>query len=125
MRLRRSVLPLLLSSAALFVSACGPDCQSSCDKLFGDKSDECNIVVPGRSDDAGRQDLRNECVSHCQQALARNGDVGDYSPDERSSSADEVVLENEKQAALWMDCVAETSCEDLNSNYCAPTTNFP
>ena len=38
---------------------------------------------------------------------------------------DDVALENEQQAALWMDCVAETSCDNLDKNYCAPVKNFP
>src|SRR5688500_4547390 len=108
----------------LSLIACGPDCQSSCDKLFGDGSEECNITVAGNSDAAGQQRLTRDCVTQCESALARTGEIGDYSPNERPNANDEVSLENEKQAAMWMDCIAETECEYLKDNYCAPTTNF-
>jgi len=124
MRSFRSVLPLLLAPLALLVSGCGPDCQSSCDKLFGDAPDQCDLAsgLPG----VDPQNLRADCLSHCNGAMARNGEVSeDFNPDERSSGADEVTLDNEKEAALWMDCVADSSCENLNEGYCAPTTVFP
>ena len=31
-----------------------------------------------------------------------------------------VVLENERQAAAWMDCVDQTACERLSQGYCPP-----
>ena len=116
---------MLLAIGLVALQGCGPDCQSSCDKLFGDGEGECNIQVPGKEGEAGRVEMTRDCVSHCEQALARNGDVGDYSPNERAGANDEVSLDNEKQAALWMDCVEATSCDYLGENYCAPTTNFP
>lgn len=115
---------LLLVPVALFATGCGPDCQSSCDKLFGDAPGQCDLAsgLPG----VDPQNLRADCLSHCNGAMARNGEVsGDFNPDERSSGADEVTLDNEKEAALWMDCVADSSCENLNEGYCAPTTVFP
>jgi hypothetical protein len=114
---------MLLLLASLI--GCGPDCATSCDKLFGDGPGECNIQIPGKEGTTGRQEMIRECNAHCDSALARNGDVGDYSPNERASANDEVSLENEKQAAMWMDCVAETDCDFLGEGYCAPVTNFP
>ena len=29
-------------------------------------------------------------------------------------------LDNEKQAAIWMDCVEQTACEDIDDGFCAP-----
>jgi hypothetical protein len=116
----RLSFPLVIV-AALFAGGCGPDCQSSCDKIFGDQADQCGIAVPGKE----ASEMISECVAHCESAMKRNGDIGDYDPDERASGDDDISLENEKQAALWMDCVAETSCDNLNKNYCAPVKNFP
>ncbi|MDP2312307.1 MAG: hypothetical protein Q8P41_05335 [Pseudomonadota bacterium] len=120
----RAITPLLVLVAVL-ATGCGPDCYSSCEKIFGDSSGECDIQIPGKVGESGRQDMISQCVSHCERAMRRNGDVGDYTPNERASGDDDISLENEKQAALWMDCVAETSCDNLNSNYCAPVKNYP
>jgi len=112
----------LLTSLAL-VTSCGEpakDCYASCDKLFGESEGQCAIVVPGRT----AQEMTDDCVANCQYALARSGELGSYNPDERSSGTDDVSIDNEQQAAAWMDCIADTACDLLKSNYCAPTTNF-
>lgn len=121
---------LLVFSAALLAMACGPDagrrdCYGSCERLFGDAATECNIKVPGKEGESGRQEMISACVTHCDHAMRRNGEVGVYSPNERASADDHIALENEKQAALWMDCVAETSCKNLDTNFCAPVKNYP
>ncbi|MES2640306.1 MAG: hypothetical protein V4850_12510 [Myxococcota bacterium] len=121
----RAITLLLVFSAALLATGCGPDCQTSCEKIFGDAAGECDIQIPGKVGESGRQEMISQCVSHCEQALRRNGDIGDYSPNERAGGDDDISLENEKQAALWMDCVSETSCDNLNKNYCAPVKNYP
>lgn len=111
-----------LASCVLLVG-CGEaplDCYASCDKLFGDQAGQCEIVVPGRT----AQEMTNDCVASCDHALARSGELGSYNPNERSSGADDISLDNEQQAAAWIDCIHETSCDLLKSNYCAPTTNF-
>lgn len=119
----RHLLPSVLLAAALFTSGCGPDCQSSCDRLFGDGPDECNIPVPGHDTPTGISEVVNDCVAHCERALSENGDVGAYDPNS-TRAGDQVFLENEKQAALWMDCVSETECSNLQDGMCAPTQNF-
>jgi hypothetical protein len=117
-----SAAPVLLVALVALLAGCGPDCQSSCDKIFGDQADQCGIVVPGQT----AETMTRECVAHCEQALAENGEIGDYNPDVRATSGnDGPTLDNEKQAALWMDCVEETSCDYLNNGYCAPVKNFP
>jgi hypothetical protein len=120
----RATTILLLLSAAL-LGGCGPDCYSTCDKIFGDGAGECNIQIPGKVGAEGREEMINTCVTHCNSAMQHNGDIGDYSPNERASSDEDIGLENEKQAALWMDCVADMSCDNLNKNYCAPVKNYP
>lgn len=132
MRISTFLAVAALSFAGLALTGCGPDCQSSCEKLYGDGTDrngepQCNIELPGKEGAAGAQEMTRDCVAHCEHALARNGDIGDYKPNERASGNDEVSLDNEQQAALWMDCVEETSCVNLNPNgggYCAPVSNF-
>lgn len=116
---------VLLVSLVALASGCGPDCYSSCEKIFGDAADECDIQIPGKEGESGRQEMISQCVAHCESALSNNGDIGDYTPNERASGDDDIALENEKQAALWMDCVSETSCDNLNKNYCAPVKNYP
>ena len=114
------VLALTLVSTAGLLAGCGPDCNTSCDKLFGDRNEECRIVVPGRS----AQEMTNSCLAECEGALKVTGEMDGYDPDVRGSGAEDISLKNEQQAAAWMDCIAETSCKDLEDNYCAPTTNF-
>lgn len=121
----------LLPFVAAFAAGCGPDCQSSCERLYGDGPESCDLQVPGATSD----DMFSECLAHCNNAMARNGEVGAYNPNERAIGG-EVTLDNEKQAALWMDCVAETACGSpvvdgqnsvpgLSTGICAPTMNFP
>lgn len=101
--------------------AIGPSCQSSCEKLYGEGDGSCNIQIPSKTNG----EMLNECIAHCEGAMNVAGEIGDYEPNERAAGDDEVALENEEQAALWMDCVADTSCENLENNYCAPVKNFP
>ena len=107
----------LLTVAALFAAGCGPNCQSTCDRLYGATGDDCSITRPGVSSST---DLKNECMSVCGEALKVPGDLGNYDPNEWQGSSDSVTVRNDKQAAVWMDCIAETSCEDLEKGYCAP-----
>lgn len=114
---------IALCSIVLAVAGCGEDirdCYASCDKLFGDGEGQCAIAVPGRT----ASEMTNDCVATCEGALAHSGEMGNYNPNKRSSGADEITIENEQQASAWMDCIAETACVDLKTNYCAPTTNF-
>lgn len=115
--------PVVLFPLLLALAACGDvprDCQNTCEKLFGTEAEECNIVVPGRTGD----EMKNDCMAQCNYAMARSGELGDYSPNERTGGNEDVTITNDQQAAAWMDCIAETACTDLQANYCAPTTNF-
>lgn len=101
----------------LGVTGCGPNCQSTCQTLFGEAPDYCALTVPGKPLDESRK----ACVTQCEQALAQAGDVGDYDPFNQNLTGVSVHLDNEKQAALWMDCVEQHSCQDLSEGFCAPT----
>ena len=116
----------LLSLVGLFATGCGPNCQSTCTHVF-DRS-ECGIARPGIEP---REQITN-CVSACEYALSQPGEQGSYDPD-RPNTSSGVELENERQAAAWMDCVWATApegslsgseeCRALDEGYCAPT-NF-
>lgn len=98
------------------LSACEDtrSCQNSCRRAFRDE--QCNFQVPG----AETPRLIRDCVTECEIALRQTGDLNGYDPDVYGSvdRAQTFTLENEAQAAAWMDCVAETSCEDINEGFC-------
>lgn len=102
---------LLLGSAG-----CGPNCQEACNKLYSDNEGGCAISKPNST----LEENIKECRRECETALDYVGELDGYDPDERQGTSESVTLENEKQAAVWMDCVMETVCEDLRSGYCAP-----
>ena len=113
-------LTLVFGGAILVLqSACGPDCQSTCEKLYS-RGGECKFTSPGDPD--GEKSF-SVCSESCEEALATPGDAGDYNPNEKTSSSQSISLDNDQQAAMWMDCVAEKSCELIKSTggrFCAP-----
>lgn len=106
-----SVLPACAALALLPLLGvgCGPDCYTACAKLY---LEECNISAPGQSQD----ELLDDCVDTCQSALARPGEVGTYDPFRPQSSSNAIVIENDRQAALWMDCVDQSSCQNIKGD---------
>ncbi|MCO4747904.1 MAG: hypothetical protein KC912_24135 [Proteobacteria bacterium] len=113
MRLALLVLPL----AGLLAAGCGPTCPTTCAKIYGQAADgNCNTAIPGQTNEASF----DACVDMCEDALAIPGDLGGYNPNERVLSGELPELENEKQAAAWMDCIDGASCQTLNDGYCAP-----
>ena len=101
----RLVLIAVLSATS-FLTACGPTCQSTCQKLYSE--DECYIQRPGYQDD--QSGLIDNCMNYCQEALDAPGSQGSYDPTTRQSSSVSINLANESQAAAWMDCISATSC---------------
>jgi hypothetical protein len=101
-------------AAAATLAGCGPNCQSTCEKLYLES--ECNIQRPGRSVD----ELLTTCNNNCEQALETPGEIEDFDPYDNSGSGSSVTIDNELEAALWMECIAESACEKINDNYCAP-----
>lgn len=113
MRLALMFLPLV----GLLATACGPTCDSTCGKIYGQLADgNCNQRIPGEDPSASF----DRCVDRCEAALDTPGELGDYSPRDRITSGVIPDLENEKQAAVWMDCVDELSCDLLDDGFCAP-----
>lgn len=97
---------------------CGPNCRSSCERLYGSGEDQCNINVAGFDGEEGANRLVIDCLATCNSAMSNAGSVGSYDPN--TNEDDDVSIANEKQAALWMDCVQETSCENIDAGYCLP-----
>ena len=106
-----SVVLLILGTLV----GCGPNCNSTCQALYGDQPN-CQIQRGGKS----QTELLSDCQNYCEEALKHPGDLGDYQPYEAIGSTQSVELENEKQAAMWMECVSEMSCDRLTDGYCAP-----
>jgi hypothetical protein len=91
------------------------ECEVTCASLYDEN--ECGLMRPGRSS----EELKETCIDACADAMAEpQGEVGDYEPYERMPSSVSVELENQAQAELWMECIADTSCEALDDGYCAP-----
>ena len=89
-------------------------CQNACQRAY--RTEQCNIRVPGKD----APDMIRDCESECEVALRTDGELDGYDPDNRESVPRNEVftLGNEKQAAVWMDCVMETACDDLNDGFC-------
>ncbi|MEC8277996.1 MAG: hypothetical protein VXZ96_05740 [Myxococcota bacterium] len=108
---------ILVGGLSCMMSACGPDCQSTCNRLYLDPgAGGCGIERPGTTID----DRLTRCMEECEYAMDRPGDAGSYNPNEQIPRSETVELENDEMAALWMDCIEETACENLEQNYCAP-----
>ena len=111
----RLAAPFLLVVATLTAPGCGPDCQSSCQKLYSADDGGCRLPTPGRDADEAIDD----CLDECELAINTPGSLGGYDP-YTPSSGTVVELENEKQAAVWMDCIAESDCTRIADGRCQP-----
>jgi hypothetical protein len=110
-------LTALFLSAALANTGCGSTCQSTCNRLYQEGGGACNIQSPG----ATRTELLSLCMEECEDALEITGEArADYTPNEYTPADKSIIFKNDKEVALWMDCVANTSCEFLDNGYCAP-----
>lgn len=110
----------VLTLGVLLAAGCGPNCQTTCQRLYADGiqdgQEDCGIGRPGRT----QGELIDQCNDYCEAALDTPGDLGSFDPYTRAGSNESITLENERQAALWMECVADTTCTRLNEGYCAP-----
>ena len=112
---------LVVTLLSLQLAACGgPDCLSTCERLYRAGTDQngntqCNL---GESRAGG--DQFDRCMDECSFAMDTVGELGDYNPQEKLEGEDIPELKNDQQAAVWMDCVLDASCELLNKNVCAP-----
>ena len=115
----RSLTFVFVATFIAFQAACGPDCQTTCEKLYS-QGGECKFTSPG--DSTGEKSFA-VCNESCEEAIMRPGDAGDYNPNEKTPSSQSISLENDQQAAMWMDCIEEKSCELIKSTggrFCAP-----
>jgi hypothetical protein len=108
------VVTMWVLGASALLGGCGPTCQSTCNKIYSPS--ECAVPTPGQE----WTDMNRDCEDACEEALTKPGEVGDYDPDERNTTGESIELENERQAALWMDCIAEQACDRLQEGYCEP-----
>ena len=112
-RMHMNVILIALSAAVL--TACGPNCESACYRLYG-QGGECQI------DYAGSGDEYSSCIATCEGALSTPGELNGYDPNVPDNSGDPVKVENDQQAALWMECVAGEqpfACQKIEEeNYC-------
>lgn len=118
----RSLVALVALGVSLVgLVACGPNCQNTCDQVYN----ACSIDKPGQT----KSELLGSCNDECNSALQNSGDLGEYDPFARRSSSQSITLENEAQAAAWMDCVwfyapdaTPEQCADLDpsAGFCAP-----
>lgn len=103
----------------VMTTGCGPDCQTTCEKLYS-RGGECKFTSAG--DSTGELNYAR-CSDECNEAIAVPGEADGYNPQEKTPSSQAVELENDQQAAMWMDCIEEKSCELLKTSggrFCAP-----
>lgn len=105
------MLVVLLSALV----GCGPNCQSTCQRLYGD-APNCAIQRAGRD----AEELIDYCMTQCETAMETPGDLGEYDPLVAQGQNESITIDNEKQAALWMDCISESDCSRFSDGYCAP-----
>ena len=110
-----------LGIAALsMTTGCGPDCQTTCEKLYS-KGGECKMTNAG---DPTGEETYQYCMETCNEAMAKPGESGDYNPEEKVPSSESITIVNDQQAAMWMDCIEAKSCQLLDSSaggrFCAP-----
>ena len=128
---KRLSTALCLVALPLTLMGCGKDCQSTCTKLYG-TAPNCGDATGEKdsegyfeglvNNDQSREEKLSDCESACKAGLSKAGEVGDYDPYKRLESDDErPELENDRQVALWMECIDEHSCQNILDGYCEPT----
>ena len=107
------------AAVALFAVGCeSVDCENTCNKIYLPGEPNCGIQSPGTQ----QNEQIDRCNDECNAALDTPGEPRKaYKPQEYTAdSQGDVTFTNDAEVALWMDCVAETSCELLNDGFCAP-----
>ena len=129
---KRMSTALALLVLPLTMVGCGKDCQATCTKLYGtspncgdpegDDPESVNYFK-GLLQGQDRDEKMDDCMSACNDALKVPGEIGDYDPYTKRDNVKKdpmPQLENDRQAGLWMECVAEHSCTKLLEGYCEP-----
>lgn len=110
---------LLVVAVSLSAAACSDirSCPNACDRAFSES--ECHFGAGLAAGGDPRKAIR-ECTRECENALRQTGDLDGYDPDDYNSvdRSRSFELKNEAQAAAWIDCVSETSCQDINDGFC-------
>lgn len=101
----RGSLMIGATLAAALLAGCNRNCQNSCSRIY----DDCGISLPGLT----QADSVSECLASCEGAMRNAGTLGDYNPLGRNISGETHTLENEIQAASWIDCVWDVDCENI------------
>ena len=112
----RGVVAALLVLAAAALAGCDQNCQDACAKVYD--ASQCYLRRGGITAAA----VIRDCEDRCQDALANTGPMGDYNPFQKRDPLDPKTITNEKQAAAWMDCVAQAECPELDPAFglCEP-----
>ena len=97
----------LFLAIPLAVAGCGYNCQSTCFRIY-DPS-ECAVVIAG----VQSSERIRDCITECENALDAVGPMGTYDPNSAGGTSRH-VLQNERQAAEWMDCVWAAECTELD-----------
>lgn len=118
----RNLLGTAVLTMLMATGCATTDCQSTCQRIYDESGSNCGIKIPGF--DSQSEPLA-QCIQGCEYALDRPGELGAYDPNVPNRSGSDIDLENERQAAEWMECVAAVPCEDLSSGYCAPLLPDP
>jgi hypothetical protein len=93
-------------TAMALLSGCGRNCQNSCARIYED----CQIAVGGVSVAESMAD----CSQECEDALQQTGNMNGYDPRGRDLAGDAFELQNDIQAAAWMDCIWDSTCEEID-----------
>lgn len=124
----RILLVLVPLGAAL--TGCATDCQTACEKIWAENEcggtsadEEGRVIDPAVYDDASRESRIRECMQHCEGAMLKHGEPGSYEPSLVASQSATICLANDRQAAMWMECVDQADCASLAKNLCAPIYN--
>ena len=78
-------LLLVFPTLLMLGIGCGPDCQSTCGKIY---QNECGIERPG----ASQRELVQECMSYCEDALFKPGEAGNYDPNQKLPPSEKPVM---------------------------------
>ncbi len=115
----RGLLAAGLIAVVSLAAGCGPNCQSACQRIYN--ASECGLRIPGEDPATSL----GTCIAGCEAALDQAGDLEGYDPFDQNTTGASISLDNEKQAALWMDCIETTECSEIDDGYCAPILPNP
>ena len=114
--MRGFVAVMVAAMGASWLVGCGPACQETCFRVYDES--QCGRQASGG---VTAKQLIDTCASECESALRNTGGMAGYDPRQRQPGV--FVLQNERQAAAWMDCIDASTCEELNPALIDPDDN--